>query len=353
MTQKKADELWALIEPFAAYGFNKAHAASYGRVAYQTAYMKANFPAIYMSAVLTADSGDVEKIAEIITECKRMHIPVLPPSVNESFAGFTVVKASARTEQVVDVDKIRFGLTTIKNFGEGIANAIIEERARGGAFVSLADFLERIHDKNLNKKSLEALIKSGSMDEFGNRSQMLGNIEALLAYNKERAQESKDQDSLFGLMTDTATIPTLRLAPVPEVTPTEKLAWEKELLGLYISGHPLDKYRAVIEKRGVTISSIKEKAAKEKEATGDIKEFPVTIAGIIEDVRPVMTKKNEAMCFVKLADLTGSIDVVVFPKILAQNRNSILVEKCLVIKGKVNERNGELSLIIDSLMPLA
>ncbi|HRH22779.1 MAG TPA: DNA polymerase III subunit alpha [Candidatus Paceibacterota bacterium] len=353
MTQKKADELWALIEPFAAYGFNKAHAASYGRVAYQTAYMKANFPAIYMSAVLTADSGDVEKIAEIITECKRMNIPVLPPSVNESFAGFTVVKASARTEQTVDVDKIRFGLTTIKNFGEGIANAIIEERARGGAFTSLADFLERIHDKNLNKKSLEALIKSGSMDEFGNRSQMLGNIEALLAYNKERAQESKDQDSLFGLMTDTATIPTLRLAPVPEVTPTEKLAWEKELLGLYISGHPLDKYRAVIEKRGVTIASIKEKAAKEKEATGDIKEFPVTIAGIIEDVRPVMTKKNEAMCFVKLADLTGSIDVVVFPKVLAQNRNSILVEKCLVIKGKVNERNGELSLIIDSLMPLA
>lgn len=361
MTQKKADELWALIEPFAAYGFNKAHAASYGRVAYQTAYMKANFPSIYMSAVLTADSGDVEKIAEIITECKRMHISVLPPSVNESFAGFTVVKGektnnsqpTTDNEKNIPKDKIRFGLTTIKNFGEGIANAIIEERARGGVFVSLADFLERIHDKNLNKKSLEALIKSGSMDEFGNRSQMLGNIEELLAYNKERTNESKDQDSLFGLMSDRTSIPILRLADVAEVTHTEKLGWEKELLGLYISGHPLDKYRTVIEKRGVTIASIKEKAAKEKEATGKIKEFPITVAGIIEDVRSVMTKKNENMCFVKLADLTSSIDVVIFPSVFAQNRDSIAVEKCLVLKGKVNERNGELSLIVDSLMPLA
>jgi DNA polymerase-3 subunit alpha len=346
MSEKKAKELWALIEPFAAYGFNKAHAASYGRVAYQTAYMKANFPAIYMSAVLTADSGDVEKIGEIITECKRMDIPVLPPSVNESFGGFTVVKS-----QTGEPDKIRFGLTTIKNFGEGIAKAIIEER-KNEKFKSLSDFLERIKDKNLNKKSLEALVKSGSMDEFGDRSQLLGNIEALLAYNKERANESQDQDSLFGLMADNSSIPVLRLAPVPAITTSEKLAWEKELLGLYISGHPLDKYRSVIEKRGVTIKLIKEKAAKEKEATDDIKEFSVTVAGIIEDVRPIITKKNEAMCFLKLADLTGSIDVVVFPRTFAQSKNLILPEKCFAIKGKVSERNGELSMIVDSMMPL-
>jgi DNA polymerase-3 subunit alpha len=346
MSEKKAKELWALIEPFAAYGFNKAHAASYGRVAYQTAYMKANFPAIYMSAVLTADSGDVEKIGEIITECKRMDIPVLPPSVNESFGGFTVVKS-----QTGEPDKIRFGLTTIKNFGEGIAKAIIEER-KNEKFKSLSDFLERIKDKNLNKKSLEALVKSGSMDEFGDRSQLLGNIEALLAYNKERANESQDQDSLFGLMADNSSIPVFRLAPVPAITTSEKLAWEKELLGLYISGHPLDKYRSVIEKRGVTIKLIKEKAAKEKEATDDIKEFSVTVAGIIEDVRPIITKKNEAMCFLKLADLTGSIDVVVFPRTFAQSKNLILPEKCFAIKGKVSERNGELSMIVDSMMPL-
>jgi DNA polymerase-3 subunit alpha len=142
LTQKKADDLWHLIEPFAAYGFNKAHAASYGRVAYQTAYMKANYPVEYMSAVLTADSGDTDKISETIHECVRMGIVVLPPDINESFADFTVVP---------DQNTIRFGLTTIKNFGEGITDAIIKERKAGGPFASMQDFLSRIHDRNLNK----------------------------------------------------------------------------------------------------------------------------------------------------------------------------------------------------------
>ena len=175
MTKAKCDELWELIKPFAAYGFNKAHAASYGIVAYQTAYMKANFPAIYMSAVLTADSGDVEKIAEIIGECKRMGIPVLPPSINESYSGFTVVKPSSSSpfqggdtgvvitppesspskREEVRKDRIRFGLTTIKNFGEGIADAIIAERKKNGQYKSLADFLNRVRDRNLNKNHLK------------------------------------------------------------------------------------------------------------------------------------------------------------------------------------------------------
>src|ERR1035437_2608659 len=159
MTDKKAESLWNLFEPFQGYGFNKAHAASYGRVAYQTAYMKANFPAIYMSAVLSAESGDVEKIAEIVTECKRINIPILPPDINESFSQFTVIKD--------DGYRIRFGLVTIKNFGQGIATAIIDERKKNGKFKSIADFLERVKDKNLNKKSLEALIKTGALDCFG------------------------------------------------------------------------------------------------------------------------------------------------------------------------------------------
>jgi DNA polymerase-3 subunit alpha len=182
LTEKKADQLWKLIEPFAAYGFNKAHAASYGRVAYQTSYMKANFPAIYMSAVLTADSGDVEKIAEIINECKRMKIPILPPDINESFSQFTVIVSEGEG----GVDRIRFGLVTIKNFGQGIATAIIDERKKGGKFRSLTDFLDRIKDRNLNKKSLEALIKVGALDSLGlDRGVLLSNIETLLAHNKE------------------------------------------------------------------------------------------------------------------------------------------------------------------------
>jgi DNA polymerase-3 subunit alpha len=335
MGKKKANELWKLIEPFAAYGFNKAHAASYGRVAYQTSYMKANFPAIYMSAVLTADSGDVEKIAEIIAECKRMKIPILPPDINESFSQFTVIKGGTE-------DRIRFGLTTIKNFGQGIATAIIAERKKpapeGGPFTSLANFLDRVKDRNLNKKSLEALIKAGALDCFNiDRGIMLGNIETLLAHNKEREKHPDNQDSLFGLMSDTTTLPTLKLADVPKALPSEMLIWEKELLGLYISGHPLDKYREIIEKRDLDIKRAKEL----KDGT------EITIAAIIEEVKPITTKKGDAMAFVRIADFTGTIEAVVFPRTLVEFRSAFTPDKCVAVKGKISERNGEKSMIIE------
>ena len=238
-TQKEADQLWTWIEPFAAYGFNKAHAVSYGRVAYITAYLKANFPGEYMAAVLSAESGDVEKIAESITECKRMGIEVLPPDVNESYQEFTIRKREVvgKDGAVTRKNVIRFGLSTIKNFGEGISAFIIKERKTVGKFASLENFLDRIKDRNLNKKSLEALIKAGAMDEFGERGAMLGNLDDLLAYNKEKGASA--QDSLFGGLGGTQA-PGLTLRPMPPATMADKLAWEKELLGLYISGHPLD-----------------------------------------------------------------------------------------------------------------
>ncbi|MEN9614180.1 MAG: hypothetical protein RLZZ347_487 [Candidatus Parcubacteria bacterium] len=335
MSAKKADELWKLIEPFAAYGFNKAHAASYGRVAYQTAYMKANFPAIYMSAVLTADSGDIEKIAETITECKRMGIPVLPPDINESFSQFTIIKGEEG-----GADRIRFGLVTIKNFGQGAATAIIDERKRGGKFTSLISFLERVKDKNINKKSLEALIKAGALDALGERGKMLGNIEALLAYSKERIKASDNQDSLFGLMTDTSSLPSLKLVDLPPASASEKLAWEKELLGLYITGHPLDKYRAMLDKREITVATIK---ANPKE------DQIVIIGGLIEELRPIVSKKGDPMLFMKLTDFTGTIEVVVFPKVFAEFRGIFVAESCVAIKGKVSLRNGEVSLLAEKL----
>lgn len=340
MGKKDANTLWKLIEPFAAYGFNKAHAASYGRVAYQTAYMKANYPATYMSAVLTADSGDVEKIAEIIAECKRMQIPILPPDINESFSQFTVVKNEGdRTK-----DTIRFGLVTIKNFGQGIASVIIEERKKNGHFKSLVDFLDRVKDKNLNKKSLEALIKSGALDSFGiDRGILLGNLETLLAHNKEKGKQAENQDSLFGLMTDTSTVPTLKLAEVPNIDPKEKLAWEKELLGLYISGHPLDKYKEIIAKRDMDIKKAKETL---KDGT------EVTLACIVEEVKPILTKKGDNMAFVKVADFTGELETVVFPKILVEFRSAFVPDKCLALKGKISERNGTKSLIVDKVKVL-
>ncbi len=340
MVKKKADILWKLIEPFAAYGFNKAHAASYGKVSYQTAYMKANFPAIYMSSVLTADSGDVEKIAETIHECKRIGMPILPPDVNESFSQFTVIKNKE--------DTIRFGLVTIKNFGQGIATAIIEERKRVGHFKSLSDFLERVKDKNLNKKSLEALIKSGAMDSFGiDRGVLLGNIETLLSYNKERDKQAENQDSLFGLMADASSIPTLKLAEVPKAEMIDKLAWEKELLGLYISGHPLERYRDIIAKRDMDI-----KKATETLKDGD----EVTIACIVDEIRPITTKKGDQMAFIKVTDFSGSIEAVVFPRTLVEFRHSFTPDKCLAIKGKMSERtgqhNGQKSIIIERVRVL-
>mgnify|MGYP000449784482 CR=1 FL=1 len=363
MGKKVANELWKLIEPFAAYGFNKAHAASYGRVAYQTAYMKANFPAIYMSSVLTADSGDVEKIAEIIAECKRMQIPILPPDINESFSQFTVIKGVEENVSVgqtppnpnVDissppqdlsssVDRIRFGLVTIKNFGQGIASAIIDERKRGGKFTSLVDFLDRVKDRNLNKKSLEALIKSGAMDSLGHtRGLLLGNIEILLGYNKEREKQPDNQDSLFGLMADTSSLPTLKLEPFEDAPVKEKLAWEKELLGLYVSGHPLDRYREIIQKRDMDIK-------KAKETLKDGAE--VTIACIVEEVKPLTTKKGDAMAFVKVTDFSGTLETVVFPRVLAEFRTAFTPDKCLALKGKISERNGEKSMIVDRVQTL-
>ena len=327
MSEKKAEQLWKLIEPFAAYGFNKAHAASYGRVAYQTAYMKANFPAIYMSAVLTADSGDVEKIGEIIAECKRMAIPVLPPDINESFSQFTVTKEGI----------IRFGLVTIKNFGQGISTSIIEERKKNGKYKTLVDFLERVKDRNLNKKSLEALIKAGAMDAFGERGIMLANVEDLLHYSKEKNKMPDNQDSLF------ISTSQLTLKNTPPATMADKLIWEKELLGLYISGHPLDKYKDIIEKRKENIKHIKE----------TLKDGMIAvIAGIVEEAKNITTKNGDNMMFLKLTDFTDSIEAVVFPRIYAEFKKILVAEKCLALRGKFSTRNGTPSLIVEKIKEL-
>lgn len=340
MAPSKAKKLWALIEPFAAYGFNKAHAASYGRVAYQTAFMKANYPAIYMSAVLTADSGDVEKIGEFITECKRMNIPVLPPNINESYSGFTVIRI--KDESGEEKDAIRFGLTTIKNFGQAIGEVIIAERKKNGKYTSLEDFLSRVKDKNLNKKSLESLIKSGAMDAFGERGSMLGNMEDLLKFNKEKTNADESQDSLFGVST-LASINHLRLQEVPAALPHEKLQWEKELLGLYVSGHPLDRYKAILDKRDMNI-----KKAKETLKDGAI----TVIAGIIEEAKNIVTKKGDNMMFLKIADYSGSLEAVVFPRTYTEFKSLLVPDKCIALKGKMSERNGTQSMIAEKIKGL-
>jgi DNA polymerase-3 subunit alpha len=333
LSKEKSELLWKLIEPFAAYGFGKAHAACYGKVAYQTAYMKANYPVEYMAAVLTADAGDTESISIFVAECERMQIPVLPPDVNESGSDFTVAGEHS--------DTIRFGLTSIKNFGEGIAEALRDERTAHGPFQDLSDFLSRVRTKNLNRKSLECLIKSGALDRFGERAHLMSHIETLLAFHKDSTLEAP-QDSLFGAGTFAA--PELSLPPADRPTPlSDKLAWEKELLGIYVSGHPLDDHTATIGKAGTNIGAI-----RAEPQPGQAVILPV----LVQEVRTILTKSGEKMAFVKFEDKTNSIEGVIFPKTYKEHGALVQAGQCLLIKSTVSNRNGELSLAIENLKAL-
>ena len=302
LSKQLSEKLWELIEPFAAYGFNKAHAASYGKVAYQTAYMKANYPVEYLASLLTADSGDTEKISIFVAEAKRMGVKVLPPDVNESGTDFTVVSN----------DAIRFGLSSIKNFGDGISESIIAERKTHGQYKTLSDFLSRIGSKNLNRKSLESLIKCGALDSLNNsRGTLIDNIETLLSYHRE-ATTSAPQDSLFGTV---MSLPELTLPDGKPVSLIDKLSWEKELLGIYISGHPLDAHTSITKKAVLTIAKI-----KEERQSGMLVILPV----LVTVVRTLLTKSGEKMAFITVEDTTDSIEAVVFPKLLKTHANTII-----------------------------
>ena len=329
MTAVQGEAIWNLFEPFQGYGFNKAHAACYGRVAYQTAYMKANYPAEYMAAVLTADAGDTERVAEVIVECQRMEIPVLAPDINSSFKDFTVVKGA--------MDQIRFGLLTIKNLGEGVADAIIAEREANGPYKDMEDFVTRIHGRDLNRKSVESLIKCGAVDEFGERNMLLFNLENLLNYARDKEKNSLGgQTSLFGDMAEA--LPPLRLAETTAATNAEKLAWEKELLGLFVSSHPLEDYQAALRLENVTpIKNIR------------VNQGQVKIGGIITKIQKIITKTGRPMVFSWLEDLTAKIELVVFPNVLEKYPDLWEENRVIVARGKVNDRDGELKLLCDDV----
>ena len=327
MKKEVVQKLWEQIETFAAYGFNKAHAASYGNLAYKTAYMKANFPVDYIAAILTADAGDVEKIAEVVAECKRMGIKVWPPSVNESRGHFTVV----------DDKNIRFGLYSIKNFGEGVADSIIAAREKGGKFADIADFFSRITDKNLNKKQLESLIQCGAFDDMQiTRGELLSNLEVLLDYHRQHVNAPKDQSSLFGGLSSPKIALSLHKAePVPMET---LLSWEKELLGLYVSGHPLDKHKDKLARQKMNIKTGKEKFPRGVETV---------IAGFLESTQSILTKKGERMLFARVTDFSDGIEIVAFPRVLKEAGDLFTLGNCIALKGKFSERNGEASFVVD------
>jgi len=310
---------------------HNSHAASYGRLAYETAYMKANYPVDYMAAVLTSDAGDVEKIAEVVHECKRMRIHILPPSVNESRGTFTVI----------DDQTIRFGLYSVKNFGTGIADAIIAEREAVGPYTSISNFLTRVADKNLNKKSLEALIMSGSLDQLGERNSLLTHIEKLLEYRRELQQAPAGLSSLFGAATSTAA--DLKIPEEKPATMEQKLVWEKELLGFYVSGHPLDRCKPILDRQKLTLKDAKEKFPKGVETV---------IAGLLEAPEFKLTKNGERMMFGRLADYVGAVEIIVFPRTLTEYSTVLHDGACVALKGKFSERNGESSFVAEKVKAL-
>jgi DNA polymerase-3 subunit alpha len=330
LSEKKSNELWSQIEPFAAYGFNKAHAASYGRVAYQTAYMKANYPVAYMTAVLSNESGDVEKISEIVLECKRMGIEVLPPDINHSIGGFSITKDKNNVEQ------IRFGLYTVKNLGVDISDAIIEERLKNGPYSSFENFIRRITHKNLNKKSLEALTMCGALDSFAERNQILYNLDSILDFHKHVVKDNALQTSLFEVANDAS----FTMKPTPPATQKQKLSWEKELLGLFVSGFPLDPWKEKILSRGIDIQKLHHDIPDGRE---------VTLAVIIESIKITVTKKGDKMALLRVRDYTGTVEVAIFPETYKKYKEAVVQDIPLVIKGKTSTRNNEKTISIDEI----
>lgn len=332
-----AQKIWQFTEPFARYGFNRAHAACYAVIAYQTAYLKANYPEEFMASLMTSDHGDIDRIAIEVEECKRMNIVVLPPDVNESFTTFTAVYDQ---ETKTPVGKIRFGLAAIKNVGDNVVRTIVHERKTNGQFRSLENFLQRMKTKDLNRKSLESLIKSGAMDALGERNQMLTNIEMLLSIAKTSEREgASGQTNLFGMM-PVQHAPELRLRPTPPATKKETLSWEKELLGLYVSDHPLAEYRDALRGAATPITELS------THRTGT-----VAIVGILTNIQKILTRMNEPMLFVRIEDLTSRIEGIVFPSVFKEHPEVWREEAILKVSGRMSDKDGTAKLLVSDAVP--
>ena len=324
LTAELAEEIFAFVEPFAGYGFNKSHAAAYGWIAYQTAYLKANHPRAYLAALMTSVRDKTDKLVEYIDEAKKIGIAVLPPDVNESRVDFTVV-----------AEEIRFGLAAIKGVGEGAVHAIIDAREKAGRFVDLFDFVKRVDTKLLNRKVFEALVKCGALDSMpGNRAQKLDALEAALEGSVRAARDRESgQVSLFG-ETEVAhdhLKPQLRALPAPPVL--EALTWEKETLGIFVSGHPLADVAEALARGGAV--AVKDLRTQEDDAF-------VTVAGMLTGIRRTMTKAQQQMLVATLEDMTGSVECIVFPKGYALLQAIFIPDAIVTLKGRVRfrERRG-------------
>lgn len=339
--KKFIEDLWKSLEDFAAYSFNKSHAACYALIAVQTAYLKSHYPPAFMAALLTSDQENLDRIAIEVAECRKMGIEVLPPDINESYLEFAVVPESGN---------IRFGLGAVKNVGKGPVEKIIEARSDGGAFKSIEDFAQRVDATVINKKVMESLIKCGAFDGMGDRDTLLNNVDKITTY-ASRVQKNalSGQIDIFGTLSEDEKLPPISLdAPSGKLDPRAHLMWEKELLGLYISTHPLDDFNNYLRHKTQSIKDF------DKSKDG----MPIVTGGIITTMRKIYTKKNDPMAFVGVETLDGDVELIVFPKSYMKYEQLWVPDNVVEIKGKINARDREgkatddIKIIVDSAKPL-
>lgn len=339
-----AEEFWDQLVEFANYCFNKSHAACYGLISYWTAYLKAHYPEAFMAALMTSDQDDTERLAIEMTECRHMGIDVLSPDVNESFVEFAVVPGKKQ---------IRFGMAAVKGVGVGAVEEVLRARDADGKFASIEDFAKRVSTTKFNRKAWESLIKTGAFDAFGDRSDLLFNLDTITAFASKLQKEAlSGQIDIFGLLGDngTAVQATLTLQPAPtKHTDSEKLTWERELLGLYISAHPLDQFDTYFQEQTVPLTHIKP----------EVDGCNVTIGGLIASVRTIVTKSGSRMAFVRLEDKTNEAEVVVFPNLFEQIGAKLLQDNIIRVSGKINARDrdgntrDEASVIADEIIEVS
>ncbi len=330
-----AKAVWDFIEPFARYGFNRAHAAGYGMIAYQTAYLKAHYPADFMAALLSADEGNIDRAAIEVAEAIQMGLKILAPDINESDETFTVVAGKKS-------DTIRFGLGAVKNVGHGIVSSIIAERRAHGPYIDLANFFSRVHSRDLNRKSVESLARAGAFDCVAERQHILHNVEKLLEFNRSlHKKQDKDQQGLFGTVV-AAPPPRLVLEETSAASGEERLRWEKELLGMFVSEHPLTAWQQLVAPLTTPLSDIREAGRQSR----------VRVAGVVSRVKKIITKSNQPMLFVELEDLTGSLELLVFPSTLRDTAELWQEGLSLIVEGKVSEKDEEPKLLTDKVWRL-
>ena len=354
--KKSAAAIYADIEFFARYGFNKAHAADYAVITVQTAYLKAKYPVEYMAALLLIERDKTEKVTNFIGECRRMGIDVLAPDINYSGLDFEIQTLPEETESqakrdpnigfdfpIPDGSAIRFGMAAIKNVGENPVRAILEGREEGGGFQSLEDMADRVDLRRVGKRPLECLIKAGALDRFGKRSQLLDIIEQLVAQSAGiHSARASGQISMFDALGGAAAVKAspIRLPNIDEAPGREKLQWEKELLGIYVASHPLQQINIDLTGK-VTCQCAELSDAHDGNSA--------VLVGMISDVRQINTKKGDRMAFVQLEDLSGTCDVVIFPRTFEEYGERLEVDSLVLIKGTAQTRQGKTSLLADSI----